>query len=98
MTFQKSLMLTSAMLALVTGVSSALAADPVTLTIESWRSDDLPIWQDKILPAFMKAHPDIKVVFSPTASTEYNAALNTKLQGGSAGDIITCRPFDASLA
>ena len=69
-----------------------------TLTIESWRSDDLPIWQDKILPVFMKEHPDIKVVFSPTDSTQYNAALNTKLQGGSAGDIITCRPFDASLA
>lgn len=48
MTFQKSLMLTSAILALATGAGSALAADPVTLTIESWRSDDLPIWQDKI--------------------------------------------------
>src|SRR5436305_11098410 len=72
--------------------SSGLAFADSTLTIESWRSDDLPIWQDKILPVFMKAHPDIKVVFSPTDSTQYNAALNTKLQGGSAGDIITCRP------
>jgi raffinose/stachyose/melibiose transport system substrate-binding protein len=78
--------------------TSGLAYADSTLTIESWRSDDLPIWQDKILPVFMKAHPDIKVVFSPTDSTQYNAALNTKLQGGSAGDIITCRPFDASLA
>jgi raffinose/stachyose/melibiose transport system substrate-binding protein len=96
MTFQKTLMLTTAALALVTGVGSAYAE--TTLTIESWRSDDLPIWQDTILPAFMKEHPDIKVVFSPTDATQYNAALNTKLQGGSAGDIITCRPFDASLA
>jgi len=78
--------------------TSGLAYADSTLTIESWRSDDLPIWQDKILPVFMKEHPDIKVVFSPTDSTQYNAALNTKLQGGSAGDIITCRPFDASLA
>jgi raffinose/stachyose/melibiose transport system substrate-binding protein len=78
--------------------SSGLAFADSTLTIESWRSDDLPIWQDKILPVFMKQHPDIKVVFSPTDSTQYNAALNTKLQGGSAGDIVTCRPFDASLA
>jgi len=98
MTFQKTLLLTTAVLAVVTGVGSALAADPVTLTIDSWRPDDLSIWQDKILPVFMAAHPDIKVVFSPTASTEYNASLNTKLQGGSAADIITCRPFDASLA
>ena len=82
MTFQKTLLLTTAALALVTGVGSALAADPVTLTIDSWRPDDLSIWQDKILPVFMAAHPDIKVTFAPTASTEYNASLNTKLQGG----------------
>ena len=29
----------------------ACAAD-ITLTIESWRNDDLSIWQDKIIPAF----------------------------------------------
>jgi raffinose/stachyose/melibiose transport system substrate-binding protein len=37
------------------------------------------------------------VVFAPSAPTEYNAALNSKLEAGSAGDLITCRPFDASL-
>src|SRR5512133_2057474 len=26
--------------------------EKVTLTIESWRNDDLSIWQDKIIPAF----------------------------------------------
>jgi len=69
----------------------------VTLTIESWRTDDLSVWQDTLIPAFEAANPGIKVVFSPTAPTEYNSALNTRLDGGSAGDIITCRPFDASL-
>lgn len=78
------------------GTLHTRAAD-VTLTIESWRNDDLTIWQDKIIPAFEAANPGIKVVFSPTAPTEYNAALNTKLEGGTAGDLITCRPFDASL-
>ena len=68
-----------------------------TLTIESWRNDDLTIWQDTIIPAFEAAHPDIKVVFAPSAPAEYNAALNSKLSAGSAGDLITCRPFDASL-
>ena len=68
-----------------------------TLTIESWRNDDLAIWNEQIIPAFEKAHPDIKVVFQPTAPTEYNAALNSKLDAGTAGDIIACRPFDASL-
>ncbi|MQW32683.1 ABC transporter substrate-binding protein [Sinorhizobium meliloti] len=78
--------------------SSLARAENTTLTIESWRTDDIAIWQDKIIPAFEKAHPGISVRFSPTAPTEYNAALNAKLDAGSAGDLITCRPFDASLA
>ncbi|MBE7184020.1 MAG: carbohydrate ABC transporter substrate-binding protein [Methylobacterium mesophilicum] len=78
------------------GASLAFAQDK-TLTIESWRNDDLSIWQEKLIPAFEKANPGIKVTFAPTAPTEYNAALNAKLDAGSAGDLITCRPFDASL-
>lgn len=76
----------------------AMPAEKVTLTIESWRNDDLAIWQDVIIPAFNKHHPDIEVIFAPTAPAEYNGVLNTKLEGGTAGDLITCRPFDASLA
>ncbi len=34
----------------------------------------------------------------PTNAPDYNAALNAKLAGGTAGDIIICRPFDQSLA
>jgi len=75
----------------------AASGDKVTLTIESWRNDDLSIWQDKIIPAFEAKNPNIHVVFAATAPTEYNAALNTKLQGGTAGDLLTCRPFDVSL-
>ncbi|RYH08665.1 ABC transporter substrate-binding protein [Tropicimonas sp. IMCC6043] len=77
--------------------TSALAQD-VTLTIESWRNDDLTLWQDKIIPAFEASHPGIKINFTPSAPAEYNAVLNSKLDAGSAGDLITCRPFDASLA
>jgi raffinose/stachyose/melibiose transport system substrate-binding protein len=85
-------------LTLLAAPGSAIAtAAPVTLTIESWRTDDLAIWQQQIIPAFEKTHPDISVKFEPTAATEYNAALNSKLAAGTAGDLITCRPFDASL-
>lgn len=73
-------------------------AEKATLTIESWRNDDLAIWQDVIIPAFNKQYPDIEVIFAPAAPAEYNGVLNTKLEGGTAGDLITCRPFDASLA
>jgi len=92
-TFTK-LLLTSA---IVTAASGAFAQD-VTLTIESWRNDDLKLWQDVIIPAFEADNPGIKINFTPSAPAEYNAVLNSKLDAGSAGDLITCRPFDASLA
>lgn len=88
--------LTAALLAASALTAPAFAED-VTLSIESWRNDDLPIWQEKIIPAFEAAHPGIKLTFNPSAPAEYNAVLNSKLDGGSAGYLITCRPFDASL-
>ncbi len=103
MTRARSLLLLAAVIVLLGGtvipiqLFSAQAAEQVSLTIESWRNDDLSIWQDTILPAFTKHYANIKAVFSPTAPTEYNAALNTKLTGATAGDLITCRPFDQSL-
>lgn len=92
MTPLKALLLGTAAMA-----GPAAAAQDVTLTIESWRNDDLAIWQETIIPAFEASHPGIKVAFAASAPTEYNAALNSKLDAGSAGDLITCRPFDASL-
>lgn len=96
MTLTKRLMLASATMALVTGAGGAVFAQ-TQITIESWRTDDLAIWQDQIIPAFEAEHPDIDVTFAPTNPPEYDAAVGAKLEGGSAGDIITCRPFDQSL-
>ncbi|HUG87091.1 MAG TPA: ABC transporter substrate-binding protein [Euzebya sp.] len=76
---------------------AAAEADAVTLVMESWRNDDLAVWQDVILPAFHEENPGIRIEFSPSAPDEYNAALEAKLEGGTAGDLITCRPFDVSL-
>ncbi len=90
--------LTGLLLATTLLGASAATAQQAELSIESWRNDDLAIWQDKIIPAFEAQYPDIKVRFTPSAPAEYNAVLNSKLDAGSAGDIITCRPFDASLA
>ena len=89
-------LLLAAMITLV--ALSAFAQQKVTLTIESWRNDDIQIWQDQIIPAFEKKYPSIHVVFAPTPPAEYNVVLNSKLEGGTAGDLITARPFDASLA
>lgn len=79
------------------GDSDDGGGEQVTLLMESWRNDDLAIWEDVILPAFHEEHPDIRVQFQPTAPDEYDAALDAKLSGGTAGDLITCRPFDVSL-
>ena len=59
----------------ILGTAGFAHAADVTLTVESWRNDDLAIWQEKIIPAFEAKNPGIKVVFAPTAPTEYNAAL-----------------------
>ncbi|MEX1215181.1 ABC transporter substrate-binding protein [Saccharospirillum sp.] len=80
---------------LITG-GSVLAED-VTLQIESWRNDDISIWRNQIIPAFESEHPGIKLDFQPMAPTQYNSALNSKLDAGTAGDLVTCRAFDASL-
>ena len=78
------------------GAADEAEGEAVTLTIESWRSDDQALWDNEIIPAFEEQHPDIQLEFAPTSPTEYNAALESRLAGGTAGDIITCRPFDLS--
>ncbi|MEE9319210.1 MAG: ABC transporter substrate-binding protein [Granulosicoccus sp.] len=86
------------LLAVGISLSGLALADKTVITIESWRAEDQAIWDEKILPVFEAAYPDIDVQFKPTTATEYNAALNARLKGGTAGDIITCRPFDNALA
>nr|WP_199900267.1 ABC transporter substrate-binding protein [Herbaspirillum sp. B39] len=80
---------------------TGLAAAPGqagTLTIESWRVDDLPLWQEVLIPAFQRSNPGITVKFSPTAPTEYDSSLAARMAGGTAGDLVACRPFDVSLS
>ncbi|GGX41676.1 ABC transporter substrate-binding protein [Saccharospirillum salsuginis] len=74
-----------------------LNATAQTLTIESWRVDDKDLWEDVLIPAFNEHNPDIEVRFKPTSPTEYDSSINARLQAGTAGDLITCRPFDVSL-
>ena len=69
-----------------------------TLVIESWRVDDKTLWETVLIPAFEKKHPGIQVKFSPTAPTEYDSSLAARLAGGTAGDLMACRPFDVSLS
>ena len=77
--------------------ATTLPALAGSLTIESWRTDDKALWDEVLLPAFTKAHPGITVKFAPTSPPEYNSVLSARLAAGSAGDLVTCRPFDVSL-
>lgn len=78
--------------------AGAPAAHAGTLTIESWRADDRVLWETVLIPAFERTHPGIAVRFAPTEPTDYDASLARRLGAGTAGDLITCRPFDVSLA
>ena len=94
---KQSVIFNALLAALAAGAMTAAAAAPVVLKIESWRNDDLAIWRDQIIPAFEKSHPDIKVKFTPIPLADYNPGLSSKLAAGTAGDLVTCRPFDVSL-
>ncbi|TFW15827.1 ABC transporter substrate-binding protein [Duganella callida] len=84
--------------ALLLTMLAATAARAGTLVIESWRVDDKTLWEKVLIPAFEKNHPGIEVKFTPTAPTEYDSSLAARLAGGTAGDLIACRPFDVSLS
>ena len=73
------------------------AQEPVELVIDSWRNDDTIIWEDTIIPAFEAQHPEISVTFRGHNPPDYNGAIASALDAGTAGDLITCRPFDNSL-
>lgn len=79
-------------------VAVACVAHAQTLVIESWRTEDKAIWEQRIIPAFQRQHPGIAIKFAPTARELYDQTLRTRLDNRIAGDLITCRPFDASLA
>jgi raffinose/stachyose/melibiose transport system substrate-binding protein len=80
----------------VTAAPSAAPAETVQLTLGSWRTEDLAMWQDEILPAFTAKYPNIKVEFRPTNTNEYNAAIQSQIEGGTGPDLITCRPYDVN--
>ena len=85
----------SVFLAIVAFAASAFAQ--TNLVLDSWRDDDRPVWQERIAPAFEAAHPGIDLKFRASAPPDYEAALKARLAAGTAGDLITCRPFDSSL-
>jgi raffinose/stachyose/melibiose transport system substrate-binding protein len=72
--------------------SALVSAETVTLTLGSWRVDDVE-QVNRLLDAFHKSHPDIRIRFNPTNPPDYNAVLRTQLTGGTGPDLMYVRSF-----
>lgn len=74
--------------------SKEATEEKVTLTITSWSANELQyeIYR-QVQEELNKIHPEIVLDFQPVKATEYNTALNTALQTGTAADIIHLRPY-----
>ncbi len=70
----------------------APAAEPVALTLGSWRVDDVDAWA-AITEAFNQEYPNITVKFDPTNPPDYNATLRTQLETGTGPDLFFVRSF-----
>ncbi|HBF39928.1 MAG TPA: sugar-binding protein, partial [Firmicutes bacterium] len=51
---------------------SGFSAEKVTLTLGSWRSDDVDA-VNKVLTTFEAKYPNINIKFNPTNPPDYNA-------------------------
>lgn len=72
--------------------TEAPAAEQITLTLGSWRVDDVAAWE-VINAAFHKENPNITVKFDPTNPPDYNATLRTQLETGTGPDLYFVRSF-----
>lgn len=75
--------------------SQQAAAQPVTLTLGSWRTDDVEA-MGHILDAFHARYPHITVEFTPTDPPDYNEVLRGQLEDGTAPDLFYLRSFSTS--
>lgn len=71
----------------------AMAADKVSLTFGSWRTDDVAKLS-AIISAFNASNPDIQIKFDPTNPPDYNATLRLQLENGTGPDIFYARSYD----
>lgn len=64
--------------------------EPVTVTIWSWREDDVQVWQASA-EALQETWPGLAVEVEVSDATEFGTKVSTAMQGGQGPDIITTR-------
>lgn len=77
-----------------TAEPQAVEEEQITLTLGSWRVDDVDAW-NSINAEFEKDNPGITVKFDPTNPPDYNATLRTQLETGTGPDLFFVRSFAA---
>jgi raffinose/stachyose/melibiose transport system substrate-binding protein len=81
------------------GETPAPAAEKITVTVTSWRADQIEHdTYANIQEELNKVHPEIVLKYQPVKATEYNTTLNTALKTDTAADIIHLRPYAAGRA
>ena len=69
----------------------------VVLTLGSWRTEDVE-QMNRIQGKFHERYPTISIKYDPTVNTEYDAALQAQLAGGTGPDLFYLRSFAMSRA
>lgn len=72
--------------------SAPAAAEPVELTLGSWRTDDVA-QMEKLLAAYKEEAPNVTITFQPTNPPDYNATLRLQLDGGTGPDLMYARSY-----
>lgn len=66
--------------------------DVVELDFSSWRTEDVPIYEE-LITMFEAENPGIKVTYSPYKTEEYQTVLAANFKGNTAADIIHLRAY-----
>ncbi|MFI3257357.1 MAG: ABC transporter substrate-binding protein [Spirochaetales bacterium] len=67
-------------------------ADTVTLTMGSWRTDDVA-QINALLAEYKKVAPNVNIEFRPTNPPDYNATLRLQLESGTGPDLMYARSY-----
>ena len=87
---RKSLLCLFLVLAMVLGLGAS--AQAVTLTMGSWRADDVE--QVTALLEHYKEQTGVEILFQPTIADQYNATLSLQLESGIGPDLMYARSYD----
>jgi raffinose/stachyose/melibiose transport system substrate-binding protein len=72
--------------------ATAEPVEPVTLTMWSWRTEDVDAY-NKIFDVYEAANPGVTVEFEAFLNTEYNQILATGLEGSGGPDLAMVRAY-----